>query len=379
MRRGPWVRLPRLTLRIQLTLLYAGPFFLSGAVLLAIPVLQTRHTAPAGLQIGAPHPAQPEPHVHRVLAASAIGLAVMVLLSFVLGWLIAGRFLRPLRAITATAQDISASNLHRRLSLGRRHDEFKELGETLNELFGRLEASFASQRHFVANASHELRTPLTAERALLQVALADEDATAEALRSACEEVLALGEQQERLIEALLTLASSERGVERRAPFDLAEIAENVVLARGREAARRRVQIGTRLTPAPAAGDPSLVESLVANLVDNALRHNTSGGQVEIATTTTGGQARISVGNTGTVIPPDQVERLFEPFQQLGGQRVGRTGGHGLGLAIVQAIARAHGATLTACPRPGGGLDVDVVFGPPRAIRPAPVPRDARPR
>ncbi|HZE32683.1 MAG TPA: HAMP domain-containing sensor histidine kinase [Actinoallomurus sp.] len=379
MRRGRGFRLPHLTLRIQLTLLYAGPFFLSGAVLLAITILQTNDTVPAGPQFGVPHPDQPEPHVHRVLAASAIGLAVMVLLSFVLGWLIAGRFLRPLRAITATAQDISASNLHRRLRLGRRHDEFKELGETLNDLFGRLEASFASQRHFVANASHELRTPLTAERALLQVALADGDATAEALRSACEEVLALGAQQERLIEALLTLASSERGVERREPLDLAEIAENVVLARRQEAARRGIQVGTRLTPAAAAGDASLVESLVANLVDNALRHNASGGWVEIATAMTGGQAGISVGNTGPVIPPGQVERLFQPFQQLGDQRVGRTGGHGLGLAIVQAIAGAHGATLTARARPGGGLDVDVVFGPPRATRPGPAQPDERPR
>jgi signal transduction histidine kinase len=375
----PRFHLPRLTLRIQLTLLYAGPFFLSGVVLLGITVLQTNNTVPAGSQFGAPHPDQPEPHTHRVLAASSVGLAVMVLVSFVLGWLIAGRFLRPLRTITATAQDISASNLHRRLRLGRRHDEFKELGETLNDLFGRLEASFASQRHFVANASHELRTPLTAERALLQVALADGDATAEALRSACEEVLALGEQQERLIDALLTLASSERGVEGREPFDLAEIAENVVLARRPEAARRDVRIDTRLTPAVAAGDPSLVESLVANLVDNALRHNTSGGRVEIATTTTGGQAGISVRNTGAVIPPGQVERLLQPFQQLGGQRVGRTGGHGLGLAIVQAIARAHGAELTARARAGGGLDVDVLFGPSRPTRPEPPRPDERPR
>ncbi|GAB2807895.1 HAMP domain-containing sensor histidine kinase [Actinoallomurus bryophytorum] len=376
---GPRRRLPRLTLRIQLTLLYAGPFFLSGAALLAIPILQVNDTEPAGLQIGAPHPALPEPHVHRVLAASGIGLAVMVLVSFVLGWLIAGRFLRPLRMITATAQDISASNLHRRLRLGRRHDEFKELGETLNDLFGRLEASFASQRHFVANASHELRTPLTAERALLQVALADRDATTEALRSACEEVLALGEQQERLIEALLTLASSERGIERREPFDLAEVAAHVVQARRAEAGRRGVRIDARLTPAPAAGDPSLVESLVANLVDNALRHNVTGGRVEIAITANAGRPGVFVGNTGPVIPPGQVERLFQPFQQLGGQRVGGTGGHGLGLAIVQAIAHAHDATLSARARPGGGLDVDVVFSPPQDVRPPPAQPDARRR
>jgi signal transduction histidine kinase len=355
------LRVPRPTLRMQLTLLYAGPFFVSGAALLAIPLLGTKQTVPVGAQGGASPSAPQGTNIHLPLTASAIGLAVMVVISLVLGWLIAGRFLRPLRTITATAQDISASNLHRRLSLGRRDDEFKELGETLNDLFGRLEASFASQRHFVANASHELRTPLTAERALLQVALTDPDATAGALRSTCEEVLALGAQQERLIEALLTLASSERGIEQREPFDLAEIARNVVLARRQEAERRGIHVDATLTAAAAAGDPSLVESLVANLVDNALRHNTAAGRIEITTTMTAGHASISVGNTGAVIPPDQVERLFEPFQQLGSQRIGHTDGHGLGLAIVKAIASAHGATLSARARPEGGLDIEVSF------------------
>jgi signal transduction histidine kinase len=356
------LRLPRRTLRMQLTLLYAGPFFVSGAALLAIPILQTKQTVPAGSQGGgALPPAQQGPGVHRLLVGSAVGLTVMALLSFVLGWLVAGRFLRPLRTITATARDISATNLHRRLSLGRRDDEFKELGETLNDLFGRLEASFASQRHFMANASHELRTPLTAERTLLQVALTAPDATAEALRSTCEEVLALGGQQERLIEALLTLASSERGIEQREPFDLAEIARNVVLVRRQEAEHRGIHVDATLTAAVATGDPSLAESLVANLVDNALRHNTAAGRIEIATTMTARHASISVGNTGAVIRPDQVERLFQPFQQLGRQRIGHTDGHGLGLAIVKAIASAHGATLSARARPDGGLDIEVSF------------------
>jgi signal transduction histidine kinase len=282
-------------------------------------------------------------------------------IALVLGWLIAGRFLRPLRTITATARDISASNLHRRLGLGGRDDEFKELAATLDDLFERLEASFASQRRFVANASHELRTPLTAERTLLQVALADPAATAETLRSTCQDVLALGQQQERLIEALLTLASSEQGIEQREPFDLAEIAGKVMLARRQEAQRRGIQVDTTLAPAPAAGDPNLVESLVANLVDNALRHNAAGGRIEIATTTTAGGARITVKNTGPVIPPGEVERLFQPFQQLGSQRIRHTNGHGLGLAIVRAIASAHGATLIPRARPEGGLDIEVSF------------------
>jgi signal transduction histidine kinase len=198
-------------------------------------------------------------------------------------------------------------------------------------------------------------------RTLLQVALADPEATVQTLRSACGEVLALGEQQERLIEALLTLASSERGIEQREPFDLAEIAEKVLLVRREEAARRGIRVDAALSAAPAAGDPSLAESLVANLVDNALRHNLPGGQVEISTTTVTGRASILVRNTGSVIRPDEVARLFRPFQQLGQQRVRHAGGHGLGLAIVHAIASAHGAALTASARPEGGLDIEVSF------------------
>lgn len=357
-----WVlRVPRPTLRLQLTLLYAGPFLLSGAALLTIVLPQTKQTVPAGFQPNpGPAPSQGT-DLHRLLTASAVGLAVMVVIALVLGWLIAGRFLRPLRTITATARDISASNLHRRLGLGGRDDEFTELGATLDDLFERLEASFASQRRFVANASHELRTPLTAERTLLQVALADPAATAETLRSTCQDVLALGQQQERLIEALLTLASSERGIEQREPLDLADIAGKVIPARQQEAQRRGIHLDATLATAPAAGDPNLVESLVANLVDNALRHNTAGGWIQIATTTTAGRATITVKNTGPVIPPGEVERLFQPFQRLGSERIRHTDGRGLGLAIVRAIVSAHGATLIPRARPEGGLDIEVSF------------------
>jgi signal transduction histidine kinase len=355
------LRVPRPTLRMRLTLLYAGPFLVCGAALLTIPLVGAKHTVPSGSQGGVGPGAEQATNIHLPLIASAIGLAVMALISLVLGWLIAGRFLRPLRTITATARDISANNLHRRLSLSGRNDEFTELAETLDDLFERLEASFMSQRHFVANASHELRTPLTAERTLLQVALADPDATAKTLRSTCQDVLALGQQQERLIEALLTLATSQQGIEQREPFDLAEIAGNVILARHQEARRRGIHVATTFATAPAAGDPNLVESLVANLVDNALRHNAAGGRIQIATTATAGGATITVRNTGPVIPPNELERLFQPFQQLGIQRIRHTDGHGLGLAIVRAIARAHGATLVPHAGPEGGLNVEVNF------------------
>jgi signal transduction histidine kinase len=357
------LHLRRPTVRIQLALLYAGLFFASGVVLLILAnVLVVRGTsatpAPSGSAFAR---AQQGTDIHQVAIDSAIALSVTVVLSLELGWLIAGRFLRPLRTITTTARAISASNLQQRLALGGPDDEFKALGNTLDDLFGRLEASFASQRHFVANASHELRTPLTAERTLLQVALADPEATAATLRSTCEEVLQLGSQQARLIEALLTLASTEGGVEEWQPFDLAKVAETVVLARRDEGERRGLHVAVTLSEAPAVGDPSLVESLVANLVDNALRQNVADGWVAISTTATAGWATISVRNTGSVIPPDQLDRLFQPFQQLGHERIRHTGGHGLGLAIVQAIAGAHGATLAAHPRPEGGLEIEVSF------------------
>jgi len=349
--------IPRRTLRTQLTLLYAGPFLVSGILLLSVFVLQTNESVPAGTQSGPGPDIRPDRDISSILTISAVALAAMVLVSIVLGWLVAGRFLRPLRTITATARDISATNLHRRLGQTGRTDDFAELASTLDDLFERLEAAFASQRHFVANASHELRTPLTAERTLLQVALADPDATVDSLRAACQDVLALGEAQERLIEALLALAGGEQGVEQREPFDLAVVARGVLLTRLTEG----IEVDSALGAAPAAGDPRLVESLVANLVDNALRHNVPGGRVEIATATVAGGARVTVRNTGPVVPPDQVERLFQPFQQLGGQRIRHTAGHGLGLAIVRAIAGAHGAALTARSRPEGGLDIEVTF------------------
>jgi signal transduction histidine kinase len=223
----------------------------------------------------------------------------------------------------------------------------------------------------VANASHELRTPLTAERALLQVALADPDATAATLRSACEEALGLGERQERLIAALLTLASGEGGVGEWEPFDLAEIARNASAARREDAGRRGIEVSAALSAAAATGDPGLAESLVVNLVDNAIRYNVTGGRIEISTIRVAGRAILRIGNTGPVVPPDQVGRLFEPFQRLGGARTRSDGGYGLGLAIVRAIADAHGATVTARARPGGGLDIEVSFPAPGATRRGP--------
>jgi signal transduction histidine kinase len=277
------------------------------------------------------------------------------------GWLLAGRALRPLQAITTAAREISASNLHERLALKGPDDELRELGDTFDELLGRLEASFESQRQFVANASHELRTPLTLERAILEVTLADPAASASSLRAACERVLAIGEQQERMIDALLALARSERGLERRVPLLLDTVTDEVLRERREEIARRGLRLDAKLEHAPTTGDPRLIERLVANLLDNAIRHNVADGWVAITTATEAGEAVLTVANSGPVIASEEVERLLQPFRRLGADRVGRRDGHGPGLSIVAAVATAHGATLTVHAQPDGGLRVEVRF------------------
>jgi signal transduction histidine kinase len=202
------------------------------------------------------------------------------------------------------------------------------------------------------------------ERTLLQVALADPDTTLDTLRGVCEKLLASGAHQERLIDALLTLASSERGLDEQEPFDLAEIARQTLTQDALDrAGRRGLQIHTNITPAPTVGDPQLAQRLVSNLFDNAIRHNHDNGQIVVTTGTRAGRPFLSVANTGPIIPEAEIDRLLEPFQQLGSQRTGHRNGHGLGLAIVAAIAAAHHAKLIVRPLPDGGLDVEVRFLP----------------
>jgi signal transduction histidine kinase len=358
------MQLRRRTLRLHLALLYAGFVFVCGAAVLAVPVFTIGTELPAGASAAVI--AQQNADARTQVIRAALVLVALVVVSAGVGWLISGRLVRPLRTITATAREISASNLSRRLSLGS-GDEFAELGETLDSLFARLQASFESQRHFIANASHELRTPLAAQRTLLQVTLADPDASAGSLRSACETALTLGEQQESLIGSLLALATGERGVTQWQPFDLAGIAAAALANRQQQAEHLGLRIDSALAAAPATGDASLTASLVANLIDNALQHNVPGGGIEVITATgPDGAALLSVGNTGPVIAPDDVSRLFLPFQQLGGERIRHSASHGLGLAIVAAIATAHGATIAARALGTGGLEVRVTWPPAQA-------------
>jgi len=365
-----FVRPPARTARVRLTVLYAGTFLLLGTGLIAA-ILLLAHTettvrvsgaVPRGLGPAVTGPAangalqQHSADLNKLLALSWIVLVITAIAAAVLGWFAAGRVLRPIRQMAATAQTISAGNLHQRLALRGPNDEFKRLGDTLDDLLSRLEASFEAQRRFVANASHELRTPLTVERTLLQVALADPNASAAKLRETCEELLASGRESERLIEALLTLASSERGLERRELVDLAELA-------GRALDRAGLQIErVGLHPAPTSGDPALIERLIANLIDNAAHHNDDRGEVMVRTTYEAGRSLLTVTNTGPVVPAEEVDRLFEPFERLDDGRTAKANGrHGLGLSIVRAIAAAHGATVVAEPLAGGGLAVIVNF------------------
>ncbi|MDQ1359818.1 MAG: hypothetical protein QOJ44_195, partial [Acidimicrobiaceae bacterium] len=303
--------------------------------------------------------------LHQLLVGSWIALAIMTVMSIALGWLMAGRVLRPLRTITTAARDISATNLHERLTLDGPDDELKELGDTFDGLLGRLETSFNAQRQFVANASHELRTPLARQRAVAQVALSDPEATVDTLRKAHERVLASGEQQERLIEALLTLTRVQAGLDRRAPLDLATVTDEVLAARRSEAQVRGLHLDVSLASAPTSGDARVIERLVVNVIDNALRHNVSSGRVEVVTGIREGHAILSVSNDGPHIPASEVGRLFQPFQRLRAERTGhREGlglGLGLGLSIVAAIADVHDATVDAHARPQGGLTITMRF------------------
>jgi signal transduction histidine kinase len=392
-RPGPPRRLwlPRRTARLRLTVRYGGAVFLAcGATVLALtfalysllgsqPKISIKRngkpvpltgTGPNQVKIRVSGLGQIALDKEQVLIVAGVALVVIAVAAVAIAWFIAGWVLRPLRTITAAAQRISASSLNERLALQGPDDELKELADTLDSLFARLEASFDAQRRFAANASHELRTPLTRERTLLQVTLADPASTTGTWQAVGRELLASNAEQELLIEALLTLASSEAGTGEREHIDLAVITSAALAAARPAISRRGLHVQATLAPAALDGDPLLVQQLVTNLIDNAVRHNVPGGDIQVVTGTNGGRAVLSVTNSGQVIPAAEVDRLFQPFQRLGPRPARHDGGHGLGLSIARAIATAHDATITVYPGPGGGLAVDVTFSPP-----APDPRN----
>ncbi len=359
----------RATVRLRLTLLYAGVFFVAGLLLLSVSYVLVRNNLtvdPSQLRTIVPEELELKRAIQREIADDAlsslrtqyaIALVAMTALSVLLGWAVAGRVLRPLQRITATAKRVSQDNLEERIAMDGPRDELKELADTFDGMLGRLSAAFASQRRFVANASHELRTPLSVIRTELDVTLADPDATNAELREMAETARDATTATERLIQALLTLARSDAGVTRRDPVDLAGAARAALSQIAGEAAAAHLAMDSRLAAAPVRGDRRLLERLVANLVENAVRHNRPGGSVEVRTLHEGRSCAVEVSNDGDVIPEEAVASLLEPFQRL--DRGARGDGAGLGLSIVRSVAEAHGGSVTLRPRPSGGLLVRV--------------------
>jgi len=290
--------------------------------------------------------------------ASVLGLGILVILSAGLGWLVSGRAVRPVRSITEAARRASELRLGQRLALTGPDDELKQLGDTFDVMLERLDAAFTSQKRFVANAAHELRTPLTAMRTAIEVTLSKPVRTPEQLEAMAAEVQRSVHRAEATIEALLTLATSELGPTTRGTVDLATAAEDALDATHATIAQRGITVEAALDPAPAHGDRVLIERMIANLVENAVRHNNLGGWIAVRTFQRNGSAVFTVANTGPTVAAEQIPTLFEPFARAG-ERLNPADGVGLGLSIAGTIARAHDATIAAAAREGGGLEVTV--------------------
>jgi signal transduction histidine kinase len=293
--------------------------------------------------------------LHHLLQYSLITLAVVIALAAVLGWIAAGRALRPVHRITAAARAASEHNLSARVALHGPRDELHELAETFDEMLDRLQAAFESQRRFIANASHELRTPLAVMRATVDVVLGNPDSTPTDLRGMAADIRSAVDHAEHLIGALLIVARNERGLTVHEKVDLATAAEDVLDSAG--PGDRRVH--ATLEPAVISGDPVLVDRLIANLVDNAIRYSAAAGDIWVSTGVIAGSSHLTVANTGQVISRANADRIFQPFQRLDDRT--SHDGFGLGLTIVASIAAIHGGTATAHPRDDGGLSVTVTI------------------
>jgi signal transduction histidine kinase len=380
-------RRPQLTIRARLTLLYTGLFAACGAIVVAVSYTLVARLEPHGQAQRAParflaqcrseqvraHPngrllakcntyfqlrgaqQQRDLTLSHLLEYSLITLAVVIALAAVLGWIVAGRALRPVHRITAAARAASEHNLSARIALGGPRDELHELAETFDEMLDRLQVAFEAQRRFIANASHELRTPLAVMRATVDVVLDNPASTRADLRDMAIDLRVAVDHAEHLIGALLILAQNERGISVHEEVDLATVAEDVLDA----AVTRDRRVHATLEPAVISGDPVLAERLVANLVDNAVRYNAAAGDIWVSTRTAAGTSHLTVANTGPRVSPADADRIFQPFQRLADRA--SHDGFGLGLTIVSSIAAVHGGTATAHPRDDGGLSITVTI------------------
>jgi signal transduction histidine kinase len=369
----------RLTIRARLTLLYAALFSAAGTVLMAVTYVLIERQLPMGgaMAVRVQNTDAPgfavrdtimqalEYQVAEIRQATLTtfftqgGITFLILLAVAAGfaWLITGQALQPLQLITETAGRIAQDGrgLHQRIALNGPSDEVKQLADTFDQMLAKLDNSFDSQRRFVANASHELRTPLALNRALVELAMSRQGVSPDAQQLG-EALLRVNERHEKLIDGLLMLADSETEIAERTRVDLAEVACHLL----DEAHAGELKVTRTLDRSICAGDPILLERVAQNLIENAIRHNVKGGWVHVSTSTVDGRARLTVTNTGPVIPTYEIETMFLPFRRLGRERVrdrGTDRGLGLGLSIVRAIASAHRGEVVAIPRPSGGLTI----------------------
>jgi signal transduction histidine kinase len=361
-------RLPRRTIRVRLTALLFAVFLGSGAVLLAVTFAifqgrtgNTLHAVPVGLHERITPVSSDR---HQLLIASGIALAIMAGVSLAVGWLVAGRFLRPLRTITATTREISATNLHERLDLAGPDDELKELADTFDQLLERLERSFMFERQFVANASHELRTPLAGMRTSLDVAMAKPGPVPAHIRTLADRLRRELDQVDRLLESFLTLAQTQQGpLADGSTVSLAELARVALERRADSISELELDVEQQQQRPDAwvVGSATLLSRMAENVIDNAVGHNQPGGWVRVSTALEDQRAQLVIENGGPVLDPDQVKQLTQPFRRIGVERTGSDRGAGLGLAIVSSIVEVHGGSVHLEALTDGGLRVAITL------------------
>nr|WP_187645874.1 HAMP domain-containing sensor histidine kinase [Actinoplanes teichomyceticus] len=371
-------RLLRPTLRLRLTLLNGILLVAAGAVLVVLawllvdeslhPADELRAGSTVTLNDGSTREARSwqaemiDQASDQLLIKGLSALVAIGIIGTAGGYLVTRRALRPLHTVTQTAQRLGEETLDQRIRYAGADDEVAELARTFDAMLDRLAAAFESQKRFVANASHELRTPLAVMRTEIDVTLSDPDADVAEYRRMARVVRDASTRANGLVDALLVLARSEaqsgRRLVRKVPADLATSVYNALSAVKREAERMKLEVSTELEAAPVVGDPSLLDRLAGNLIENAIRYNHLLGRLWLRTESAGGQARLVVGNTGHEVEPGEVPGLFEPFRRGGWERTGSRGS-GLGLSIVRAVCDAHGGTVSAIALTGGGLEVTV--------------------
>ena len=375
---------PHPTVRWRLTLLYSLLFLICGVALLAITywlftnfafqapkpgIAPDGRASPTSLAVSYALSHERTVGLHRLQIWSGIALAIMALISGVLGWVVAGRVLAPLRTIIAATERISDMNLHERLAMPGPRDELRQLADTIDRLLERLEAAFAAQRRFVANASHELRTPLAMMRTTLDVAIAKPAGVPVQTRELCGELRLDLDSADRLLESFLTLARAENGqLDDSAQVSLESLIVDALAARAHQIAAKELRVETDLAAVAVAGSATLLARMIENVVENAVRHNQPGGSIALTLARLEGQqARVIIDSSGPMLDEHAVAQLAQPFKRLGEDRIGSQNGHGLGLSIVAAVAAAHDGSLELQARAEGGLGVQITI--PSAVTP----------